>query len=227
MCGRFTRHHTWRELWELYRRSDADAGRNDEARYNIAPTQEVPFVTAENGTNWLREGRWWLGPWWAKEIPKQAMFNARIETVATSGAFKDAFKSKRCLIPADGFYEWTKAEDGGKDPWHIHLPCQAPLSFAGLWAHNDKLDVTSCTIITMPAGEPVSQLHDRLPVILDPEIYDAWLDPETPPEDAKRLLHENLDGELEFYRVGREVNATRVDGGRNDHSRMIGPVNSL
>jgi putative SOS response-associated peptidase YedK len=155
MCGRFTLHHTWRELWELYRLSDADAGRNDEARYNIAPTQEVPFVTAgDSGQHQLRQGRWWLVPWWAKEMPKQAMFNARIETVATSGAFKDAFKSKRCLIPADGFYEWTKAEDGGKDPWHIHLPDQAPFSFAGLWAHNDKLDVTSCTIITMPAGAP-------------------------------------------------------------------------
>lgn len=221
------RHHTWRELRELYRLSDADAGRNDEARYNIAPTEEVPFVTAENGAHRFHVGRWWLVPWWAKEMPKQAMFNARIETVATSGAFKDAFKSKRCLIPADGFYEWTKAEDGGKDPWHVQLPGNAPFSFAGLWAHNDKLDVTSCTIITMPAGEPVSQLHDRQPVILDPEIYDAWLDPETPPEDAQQLLHENLDGYLEFYRVGREVNATRVDGGRNDHSRMIGPVSSL
>jgi len=228
MCGRFTRYLSWSEIHTLYRLTvPAEIGRNDEPRYNIAPTQDVPFITAEAGAQRLREGRWWLVPWWAKEMPKQAMFNARIETVETSGAFKDAFKTKRCLIPADGFYEWTKAEDGGKDPWHIHLPGHAPFSFAGLWAHNDKLDITSCTIITMPAAAPITKLHDRQPVILDPEIYDAWLDPETPPGDAKQLLHENLDGELEFYRVGREVNATRVEGGRNDHSGMIGPINPL
>jgi putative SOS response-associated peptidase YedK len=228
MCGRFTRYLTWSEIHGLYRLTVlADTGRNDEPRYNIAPTEEVPFVIADDSAHRVRQGRWWLVPWWAKEIPKQAMFNARIETIETSGAFKDAFKSKRCLIPADGFYEWTKSEDGGKDPWHIHLPDHAPFSFAGLWAHNDKLDVTSCTIVTMPAADPITKLHDRQPVILDPEIYDAWLDPETPPSDAKQLLHENLDGDLEFYRVGREVNATRVDGGRNDHAGMIGPVNSL
>lgn len=84
-----------------------------------------------------------------------------------------------------------------------------------------------CTIITMPAADPISTLHDRQPAILDPEIYDAWLGPETPPADAKQLLHENLDGELEFYRVGREVNSTRIDGGRNDHADMIGPINPL
>ena len=87
----------------------ADTGRNTEPRYNIAPTEDVLFVTAgDDGIHKLREGRWWLVPWWAKEVPKKTpMFNARMETVDTSGAFKDAFKSKRCLIPADGFYEWT------------------------------------------------------------------------------------------------------------------------
>ncbi len=87
----------------------------------------------------------------------------------------------RCLIPADGFYEWTKSlADGGKDPWHIFLPGPAPFSFAGLWTHNDKLGITSCTIMTMPAAEPMRQPHDRQPVILDPAVYDAWLDPATP-----------------------------------------------
>ena len=171
MCGRFTRYLSWSEIHRLYRlTASADTGRNTEPRYNIAPTEDVLFVTAgDDGNHKLREGRWWLVPWWAKEMPKGAMFNARIETADTSGAFKDAFKSKRCLIPADGFYEWTKSPaDGGKDPWHIFLPGPAPFSFAGLWAHNDKLGITSCTIITMPAAEPMRQLHDRQPVILDP-----------------------------------------------------------
>ena len=125
MCGRFTRYLPWSEIHRLYRLTrDWEKQRNDAPAYNIAPTDQVPFVTAgENGAHKLREGRWWLVPWWAKEMPKAAMFNARIETADTSGAFKDAFKSKRCLIPADGFYEWTKSPaDGGKDPWHIYLP---------------------------------------------------------------------------------------------------------
>ena len=114
------------------------------------------------------------------------MFNARSETADTSGAFKDAFASTRCLIPADGFYEWTKSPaDGGKDPWHIFLPGHQAFSFAGLWAYNRKLDITSCTIITQAAGDPMRQIHDRQPVILDPVAYDAWLDPETPMAAAK------------------------------------------
>lgn len=231
MCGRFTRFLSWREIIELYELTlDWEIGRNDEPRYNIAPTDTVPFVVrGQNGSNHsLKEGRWWLVPWWAKEMPKQAMFNARIETVDTSGAFKDAFKSKRCLIPADGFYEWTvNPDDGKKDPWYIFQPDHQPFSFAGLWAHNDKLDVTSCTIVTMPAGEPMSKLHDRQPVILDPEVYDAWLDPETPPGDAKQLLHENLDADLQFHRVSRAVNATTVDKKPNDNPTMVEPINPL
>jgi putative SOS response-associated peptidase YedK len=173
MCGRFTQFHTWRDIHAMYSLSrPQDTGRNTEARYNIAPTQTIPLVTLdEDGNQIVRDARWNLVPWWAKEIPKQLMINARIETVDTSGAVKDAFRLKRCLIPGDGFYEWTVNEaDKGKDPWHIFLPDHEPFSFAGLWAHNDKLDITSCTIITMPAGDPMRQLHDRQPVILDRDI---------------------------------------------------------
>jgi putative SOS response-associated peptidase YedK len=182
----------------------------------------VPFVTAgDDGNHRLREGRWWLVPWWAKEMPKAAMFNARIESVDASGAFKDAFQSTRCLIPADGFYEWTiSPADGGKDPWHIHLPEHQPFSFAGLWAHNKKLGITSCTIITAPAVEPVSQIHDRMPVILDQATYDAWLDPST--TAPKQVLSQNLNGKLEFYRVGRQVNSSKYE-----EADCIQPINPL
>ena len=223
MCGRFTRYHTWAEIHAMYRLLDGERGRNTEARYNIAPTQDVSFITAgEKGQQHVRQGRWWLVPWWAKEMPKATMFNARIETVATSPAFRDAFKSKRCLIPADGFYEWTKGEDGGKDPWHIYQPDNAPFSFAGLWAHNEKLDITSCTIITAPAGPTMAQLHTRQPVILDPAFYDVWLDPTTPQDLLPGALARNLDDDLQFHRVSREVNITRGGG---DHPAMIGPIN--
>ena len=227
MCGRFTRFHSWADIHRMYRLTDAsETGRNTEARYNIAPTEDVLFVTAgDNGSHKLREGRWWLVPWWAKELPKQPMFNARIETADTTGAFKDAWKSKRCLVPADDFYEWTKnADDGGRDPWFIYQPGTAPFSFAGLWARNDKLGVTSCTIITMPAAEPMSQLHDRQPAILAPDVYDAWLDPSTPAADVKTLLNRNLDGALEFHRVSRAVNSTKD---RSDAAHMIEPLNPL
>ena len=231
MCGRFTRYLSWAEIQSLYRlTAPADIGRNDiQPRYNIAPTETVPFVTwGEDGGHKLRDGRWWLVPWWAKEGPKQLMINATIETVDTSGAFKDAFRNSRCLIPADGFYEWTKnPDDEGRDPWHIFLPEHRPFSFAGLWAYNKPLDLVSCTIITMPAGPTVRQLHNRQPVVLDPEVYDAWLDPETPPGDAKHLLSENLDDDLEFYRVSRAVNASVKDKQPNDRPHMIEPIEIL
>ena len=224
MCGRFTRYLSWSEIHRLYRlTAQADAGRNTEPRYNIAPTEDVLFVTAgDDGNHKLREGRWWLVPWWAKDMPKAATFNARVETADTSGAFKDAFKSKRCLIPADGFYEWTKRPaDGGKDPWHIFLPGPAPFSFAGLWAHNDKLGITSCTIITMPAAQPMRHCTTANPPFLS-RPSDAWLDPATP--EPKALLDRNLDGDLQFRRVGRAVNSTKD---RSDAARMIEPMSSL
>ncbi len=138
-----------------------------------------------------------------------AMFNARIEAVDTSSAFKDAFRSRRCLVPADGYYEWTQSQpDGGEDPWHIHLPDHAPFSFAGLWAHNQTLGITSCTIITTEAIDPVKQINDRMPIIVNEAAYDSWLDPRKHDLiEAKSLLAQNLNRELEFYRVGRQVNS--------------------
>lgn len=214
MCGRFTEMLPWPELVQIYRLTDRWFGRNVPARYNIAPTQTVPFVHHDaDGQQVLKEGRWWLVPHWSKELPKAAMFNARIETVDTSGAFKDAWKWRRCLIPADGYYEWTKAEDGGKDPWFIFLPGPAPFAFAGLWAHNTALDIHSCTIITGPAVAPTDQLHDRIPYILDPEFHDAWLSKDADLADLKPMLrNHNLNGQLQFHRVSRDINSSRFEG---------------
>ncbi|WP_105430248.1 SOS response-associated peptidase [Neorhizobium sp. T6_25] len=212
MCGRFTHHLPWSEIHRLYRLTlDKDRGRNTQPRYNIAPTQSVLFVHHDKeGNQVVDEGRWWLVPHWAKEMPKATLFNARSETAPTTPAFRDAFKARRCLIPADGFYEWTVSrEDGKKDPWYIFQPGGAPFSFAGLWAHNDKLGVTSCTILTAGAEEPMRQLHDRQPVILDPAFYDEWLSAETPVPQATELLKHHLDGQLQFHRVCRDVNSSK------------------
>lgn len=216
MCGRFTNEMTWAELHALYSIHDAPpATSNVQPRYNIAPTQEVDFAHLDRAGNIeLNRGRWWLVPHWAKELPKAAMFNARIETIDTSPAFRDAFKARRCLIPADGYFEWTtNAEDGKKDPWLLEMPDSQPFSFAGLWAHNDNLGVTSCTIITAPAVEEISHIHTRMPVILAPEAYGTWLDTSLQGSDAKALLLDaQIDSRLTFIRVGRAVNNSRYEG---------------
>jgi putative SOS response-associated peptidase YedK len=212
MCGRFTQMLPWRELVAPYRLTDTIKSRNTEARFNVAPTQTVPFVHVDDeGNQTVDDGRWWLVPHWAKDMPKAAMFNARIETVDSSPAFRDAFKARRCLIPADGFYEWTKADDGGKDPWLIQMPGGAPYAFAGLWAQNNRMEapVTSCTIITAPAAPPISQIHDRMPIILAPDVFDAWLNPATPVENLKGILAHHLDGQMQMHRVSRDINSSK------------------
>lgn len=212
MCGRFTQMLPRRELVAPYRLTENIKSRNTEARFNVAPTQTVPFVRVnDEGNQTVDDGRWWLVPHWAKDMPKAAMFNARIETVDSSPAFRDAFKTRRCLIPADGFYEWTKADDGGKDPWLIQMPGGAPYAFAGLWAHNTRMEapVTSCTIITAPAVSPISQIHDRMPIILAPDVFDTWLDPATPVDSLKGILAHHLDGQMQMHRVSRDINSSR------------------
>lgn len=218
MCGRFTAEYTWAELHALYSLSDElfpVAPHNMQPRFNIAPTQDVDFVHLDKGGNLeLDRGRWWLVPFFAKELPKAAMFNARIETVDTSGAFREGFKSRRCLIPADGYFEWTKnLEDDGKDPWLLQLPGGAPFSFAGVWAHNDNLGVTSCTIITAPAVPEIAHIHNRMPIILAPDAYGTWLNTDIQGADAKALLLDaQIDSQLEYHRVSRAVNNSRYEG---------------
>lgn len=216
MCGRFTSEMTWSEIHALYSIHDAPPPTtNSQPRFNIAPTQEVDFAHLDKAGNIeLNRGRWWLVPFFAKELPKAAMFNARLETVDTSGAFREGFKSRRCLIPADGYFEWIKNEDdGGKDPWLLRLPGDAPFSFAGIWARNDNLGVTSCTIITAPAVPEIEHIHSRMPIILAPEAYGTWLNTEIQGKDAKALLLDaQIDSQLEFHRVSRDVNSSRYEG---------------
>ena len=216
MCGRFTNEMTWAELHALYKLSDKlFPTTNMQPRFNIAPTQDVQFVRKDRAGNLeLDVGRWWLVPFFAKELPKAPMFNARIETIDTSGAFREGFKSRRCLIPADGYFEWTvSSDDGKKDPWLLQLPGAAGFSFAGIWAHNENLGVTSCTIITAPAVPEIARIHTRMPVILNPDAYSAWLDTDIQGKDAKALLlGTQIDSALTYHRVSRDVNNSRYEG---------------
>lgn len=186
-------------------------------RYNVAPTQRVPVVRSRaGGEREMVEAVWGLVPSWAKERALgNKLINARGETLAEKPAFRDSYKRRRCLIPADGFYEWQKAE-GGKQPWAIRARSREPLALAGLWARwrdresGEELD--SCTIVTTAANELVAPLHDRMPVILPRQAHALWLDPavEDPARLAPLLVPSPAD-ELEAFRVSRRVNSPAHD----------------
>ena len=221
MCGAMTYLHTWAEVHDAMNLIPTEArGRNDPPRYNIRPTQELGFICERNGERQVKDGMWWLVPFWAKEKPKHATFNARSETAREKPTFRESFKSKRCLIPASGYYEWTKNEgDKGRDPHFIHLPENSPYCFAGLWAYNSNLDITSCTILTGDAAPEIADLHHRMPIILKRSAFDEWLSEETNADDAHTLLGQNHGSELLHYRVGRAVNKNSTSG-----SGLIEPI---
>ena len=182
----------WSELVKLYRVHDRP---NLRPRYNIAPTQDVLAIRLNvEGNQEAVQLRWGLIPFWAKEEKiAYSTINARAETVASKPAFRDAFKKRRCLIPADGYYEW-KPEGGTKQPYRITLDPEQPFSFAGLWEHWEKGGkvVESCTIIVTNANDLTKDIHDRMPVILDPKDYIGWLDGTAGKELLKPFPSENM-----------------------------------
>jgi putative SOS response-associated peptidase YedK len=199
-------------------------------RYNVAPADEVLAVTTD------REGaprgellHWGLVPSWAKSPKLGAkMINARLETVADKPAFRTAFARWRCLIVADGFYEWRRTGDGPKRPFHITRDDGAPFAFAGLWSiwhgpadqvgdrgphasHSDRETLRSCTIITRPANAAVAQLHDRMPIILDPAREADWLDTATPRGALEEMLAGLPSAHTALQEVGLAINDARHD----------------
>jgi putative SOS response-associated peptidase YedK len=185
MCGRFTLRAKPDILVELFLLADPP---DWSPRYNIAPTQQVPVVRlkGDGGREFVRL-RWGLVPSWAKEVGGPPLINARAETVATKPAFRTALKQRRCLIPADGFYEWLKAGKK-KQPFSFRLRDEKPFAFAGLWERwaGGEEPVESCTIITTDSNELVRPFHDRMPVILPVRDHAEWLDPAV--RDPDRLV---------------------------------------
>jgi putative SOS response-associated peptidase YedK len=185
-------------------------------RYNVAPTDEVLTVTTDREGNPRGELlRWGLVPSWA-DSPKigARMINARVESVAEKSAFRTPFQRFRCLIVADGFYEWQSAADGPKRPFHITRDDGAPFAFAGLWSiwHGAQEEtVRSCTIITRPANDRIASLHDRMPVILDPAREADWLDTSTPPGALEEILAGLRAEHTALAEVGVAVNNARHD----------------
>jgi putative SOS response-associated peptidase YedK len=178
MCGRYTLAESPRKLAKRFDVPETPDLPFDGQRYNIAPTQQVPIVRQKDKKLEMVLAKWGLIPSWAKDMKiGNQLINARADTVATKPSFRSAFKSRRCLIPADGFYEWRKTEDG-KQPFHIRMKDKEPFAFAGLWERwrpEEGEPVESCTIITTDANELMGPIHNRMPVILAPEDYATWL----------------------------------------------------
>jgi putative SOS response-associated peptidase YedK len=186
-------------------------------RYNVAPTQPIEVIVQRDDGRFLELHRWGLVPAWAKSLAVgNRMINARAETLATSSAFRASFLRRRCVIPADGFYEWRRI-GGKKQPFLIHAPDDRPLAFAGLWAPwkgpTTSEWVLSAAVVTTTANETVAQLHDRMPVILAPDAWRLWADPEIRDEDLLAdLLRPAADDLLQLVAVSPLVNNVNNEG---------------
>jgi putative SOS response-associated peptidase YedK len=180
MCGRFFGFRNVEQLKTYFPIDRAEC--EVAANYNIAPSQQVLAIVHRNGQNILESLRWGLVPFWAKDVSiGNTLINARSETAAEKPSFREAFKKRRCLIPADGFYEWMRTK-GRKQPVFITLPHKNPFAFAGLWEiWQDKANPSesygSCTILTREASPSIRPVHNRMPLILSPDAYEVWLDP--------------------------------------------------
>jgi len=226
MCGRFTLRTPAETMAALF---DGLRFPKLVPRYNICPTQNVLCVRQNaNGQNEAAQLRWGLVPFWAKDIKIGArMINARSETVATKPSFRSAFKSRRCLVLADGFYEWKK-EGSKKQPYYISRVDDQPFCLAGLWESwkdktiDDSETIETCTILTTDANKIMQTLHDRMPVILDRVNFDFWLDKSfSDREQLESLLVPYAPDELQTFAVDPMVNRPV-----NDTPQCIAPINT-
>jgi putative SOS response-associated peptidase YedK len=214
MCGRYTLTDPDPRLLRFRFGLTESVEVEQEPRYNVAPTDPVLAVRLnDDGEREPGVLRWGLIPHYADpDTFDRLLINARAETVAEAPAFRDAFETHRCLILADGFYEWRPEETGKKPVW-ITRPDREPFAFAGLWAaakRGDGSSTHSCAIVTCEPGEVVAPIHDRMPVILDQDAEEGWLDPEASPAELLALLVPT--DELEVTEVSDAVNDVRQDG---------------
>jgi putative SOS response-associated peptidase YedK len=220
MCGRYTLASPTERLAEEF---GVDASSIElSPNYNVAPTQGVAAVLEEGGQRRLEVLRWGLIPPWADDPGiGSRMINARSETASGKPSFRRAFRERRCLIPADGFYEWQRT-NGAKQPYYIHMEDGRPFAFAGLWeswSKGGEGEVRTCTILTTGANALVGEVHDRMPVILAHDAYDVWLDPASERDELTGLLAPYPEDEMEAYPVSRFVNSPS-----NNDPRCIEPA---
>jgi putative SOS response-associated peptidase YedK len=220
MCGRFVITSPPAALRQIFGYIEQP---NFPLRHNIAPTQPIPVVILENGVRHFRLMRWGLVPGWVED-PRQfsLMFNARAETVMEKPAFKNAMKRRRCLIPADGYYEW-QASEKRKRPHFVHRRDRGPIGLAGLvetWIGPNGEELDTVAIVTAAASADLAVLHDRVPVTIAPGDFDRWLDCGAHDvEAAMALLIAPADGEFAWHEV-----STRVNRAANDDAQLILPI---
>jgi putative SOS response-associated peptidase YedK len=207
MCGRYTLRNPRRFKFDGSRNLDLPL----EARYNIAPSQSV-LVVADFGSGLEASYLvWGLIPSWSRE--QKGFINARSETLEDKPSFSEPFQRRRCLIPADGFFEWKRL-GRAKQPFYFQLKDESPFAFAGVWDkwQRDGDSITSCAIITTTSNELLATIHDRMPVILTPKSYDAWLHPEAMPADLKHLLSPFPASGMTCHPVSSAVNYPENEG---------------
>ncbi|MHB8844765.1 MAG: SOS response-associated peptidase [Nitrospirota bacterium] len=217
MCGRFEIHSAFEIIAKLFGLTGGLL--TLPVSYNVAPGQDIGIIVNENGQNRLSVCRWGFVPPWCKDLKDgYTMINARAETVAEKPSFRDAFSRTRCLVLADGFYEW-KHEGKKKRPFYIHRRDGRPFGMAGLyncWTSPEGSQVCTTTIITTEANDLVRPLHDRMPAIASPEVYDLWLDPAVhEKEKLLPLLRPCPADDLELYEVFDKVNTPKNDSAEN------------
>jgi putative SOS response-associated peptidase YedK len=213
MCGRFTQRADAKRIAREFKVAEVPAV---EARYNVAPTQDVLAVRQSPDGREATFYQWGLVPSWAKDSSMGArLINARSETVQEKPSFREAFKKRRCIIPADGFYEWQRT-DGRKQPFFFRMRDERPFGFAGLWERWEGEGghvINSCAILTTEANELLRPVHDRMPVILHPDDYEMWLEADARQLDlVKEVLRPYPAEEMMGYPVGTSVNSPRSKG---------------
>lgn len=221
MCGRFLLTATPEEISALFGYLD---GEWFPPRYNIAPTQPIAIVRAVGGARRFALVRWGLVPGWV-ENPREfsVLINARAESLAEKASFKGAYKYRRCLIPASGFYEWKGPKGSARQPFLIRRRDGRPMAFAGLWESwlgRDGSEIDTACIVTTAANRVVAGVHTRMPVIVDPADYERWLDAaNNPPASLEALLRPAPDDLLEAIAI-----STRVNRADNDDPGVIEPA---
>lgn len=217
MCGRYVVATPFRQLALDF---EAVTELESAPNHNVAPTDPVPVVwqrREDGGARRLDVARWGLVPYWAKD-PSVGVraFNARVETAAEKPTFRDAFAKRRCLLPADGYYEWQKGEGRAKQPMYIRAADGGPLAFAGLyelWRDAEGRELWTASILTGPARGPLGAIHDRMPLVVAPGLREEWLDPELRDvERVRSLLDLETVPAWTSYPVGKEVGDVRNNG---------------
>lgn len=224
MCGRYTRKYTWREVREFL--DLVFAVPEMPASYNVAPTQSIPIVRLrETGERELALARWGLVPAWSKAPASgPPLFNARSETIADKPAFRSAFRARRCVVPISGYYEWKKTGDV-RQAYYVTRADASIVLLAGLWERREapgECSLESATIITTPPNVALSELHDRMPAVIEPESVGVWLDSAASPESLAALLAPAAAGLLRAHPV-----SSRVSNPKNDDPTLCERVEPM